>query len=117
MSWFSRLRASRAEIASEDLRSLLAGIPATPISAARAREQGIFAGTILALTYQPDGGIGLRAHLDDGTGAITLIFLGRREIPGIELGRRLTASGVVALLDGLPVIYNPEYELLPGVSE
>ena len=43
--------------------------------------------------------------------AATLVWLGRRAIPGIEPGRELNVRGRVALRDGRKVIYNPYYEL------
>src|SRR5690606_31349904 len=60
-------------------------------------------------THQP----ALEAELYDGTGAVTLVWLGRRSIPGIEPGRRITVRGPVAERDGQPVIFNPHYELSP----
>ena len=53
----------------------------------------------------------LEAELFDGTDGITLVWMGRRRIPGIEPGRTLRASGRVAVRDGRKVIYNPYYEL------
>ncbi len=53
----------------------------------------------------------LEAELFDGTEGITLVWLGRRRIPGIEPGRTLRASGRVAVRDGQKVLYNPYYEL------
>lgn len=53
----------------------------------------------------------LEAELFDGTDAITLVWLGRRRIPGIEPGQTVLASGRVAERDGDKVIYNPYYEL------
>jgi len=53
----------------------------------------------------------LQAELIDGTGSITLVWLGRRRIPGIEPGRTLEAYGCVADRGDGPVIFNPRYEL------
>lgn len=53
----------------------------------------------------------LEAELFDGSEGITLVWLGRRRIPGIEPGRTLRARGRVALRDGRKVLYNPYYEL------
>ncbi|MGH3979120.1 MAG: OB-fold nucleic acid binding domain-containing protein [Pseudonocardiaceae bacterium] len=53
----------------------------------------------------------LEAELFDGTEGITLVWLGRRRIPGIEPGRTLKASGRVAVRNGRKVLYNPYYEL------
>ena len=54
----------------------------------------------------------LSAELFDGSGTITLVWLGRRRIPGIEPGRTVLARGSVGEHDGHPAIYNPRYELV-----
>jgi hypothetical protein len=53
----------------------------------------------------------LEAELYDGTDGVTLIWLGRRRIPGIEPGRTLKARGRIAVRDGRKVLYNPYSEL------
>ena len=53
----------------------------------------------------------LRAELADGRDAVTVIWLGRNRITGIEPGRVLSVEGTLALRRGRPVIYNPRYEL------
>ena len=53
----------------------------------------------------------LEADLYDGSDVVTLVWLGRRHIAGIEPGRQLTARGRVAVRDDRKVIYNPYYEL------
>ena len=42
---------------------------------------------------------------------VTLVWLGRRQILGIEPGRQLTARGRIAMRDDRKVMYNPFYEL------
>src|SRR5262249_38897823 len=53
----------------------------------------------------------LEAELFDGTEGVTLIWVGRRRIPGIEVGRRIKVRGRMALRNGRKVLYNPYYEL------
>jgi hypothetical protein len=53
----------------------------------------------------------LEAELFDGTDGVTLVWLGRRRIPGIEPGRTVKARGRMADRDGRKVLYNPYYEL------
>ena len=53
----------------------------------------------------------LKAELFDGTDGVTLIWLGRRRIPGIEPGRTMRVRGRLALRDGRKVLYNPYYEI------
>lgn len=56
----------------------------------------------------------LEAELFDGTEGVTLVWLGRRRIPGIEPGRTVRARGRMAVRDGRKVLYNPYYELQPS---
>lgn len=53
----------------------------------------------------------VEADLQDGTGIITLIWMGRDRITGIEPGTRMTVSGLAALRGGHRVMYNPRYEI------
>jgi hypothetical protein len=53
----------------------------------------------------------LEAELFDGTEGVTLVWLGRRRIPGIEPGRTIKVQGRLAVRDGRKVLYNPYYEL------
>ena len=50
-------------------------------------------------------------QLDDGSGRIDAVFMGRRSIPGIEPGARLTLEGTVCAAQALPRMFNPRYEL------
>ncbi|MFD1814037.1 OB-fold nucleic acid binding domain-containing protein [Rhodococcus gannanensis] len=54
----------------------------------------------------------VRAELFDGTDPVTLVWIGRRRIPGIETGKQLLVRGRLGDRDGQKVIYNPYYELL-----
>ncbi len=56
----------------------------------------------------------LHAELYDGTDSVSLIWLGRRSIPGVVTGRTVKAKGRLAMRDGHKVIYNPDYELMPA---
>jgi hypothetical protein len=54
----------------------------------------------------------LEVEMWDETGGITLQFLGRRELAGLDVGAQLRAEGMVGEVDGLLTILNPNYELL-----
>jgi hypothetical protein len=54
----------------------------------------------------------LEIELWDQTGGVTLQFLGRREIIGLEVGSQLRAEGMVGEQEGSLTILNPSYELL-----
>jgi hypothetical protein len=70
------------------------------------------AGRITSVVYTPRENVPtLEAELYDGSDSITLVWLGRRRIAGIEPGRRLIVRGRVGDHEGNPAIYNPWYEL------
>jgi hypothetical protein len=52
-------------------------------------------------------------ELYDGSGATTVVWLGRRSIPGIVAGRRMRVNGRMTVIDGRKRIYNPRYILKP----
>jgi hypothetical protein len=71
-------------------------------------------GTLRTVTLRPRGGVpALEAELYDGTGSITVIWLGRRQITGVNPGRSLEIQGRVGRHDGQRIMYNPRYELMP----
>ncbi len=71
-------------------------------------------GTVRSLTVRPRGGVpALEAELYDGSGVITIVWLGRRRIAGIDPGRSMRVTGRIGVHDGVRIIYNPRYELIP----
>ena len=69
-------------------------------------------GRLRSVEYGPqDATATLEAELFDGTEGVTLIWLGRRRIPGIEPGRTMRVRGRIALREGRKVLYNPYYEI------
>jgi len=83
-----------------------------PIEQATDRERVELQGSLRTVTLRPRGGVpALEAELYDGSGVITLIWLGRRRIAGIEPGRRLQVNGRIGAHDGMRVMFNPRYEL------
>ncbi|MFW6205393.1 MAG: OB-fold nucleic acid binding domain-containing protein [Actinomycetota bacterium] len=87
----------------------------TPVSEISDRERARVRGTLQTVTLQPRAGMpALEAELYDGSGVVTLVWLGRRRITGIDCGRRLVASGRVASVEGRRLMYNPQYRLLPA---
>jgi len=74
-------------------------------------------GRLKTVTFTPCTNLPLlEAVLYDGSDMITLVWLGRRRIAGIEPGRVLTARGRVAIREERKVIYNPHYTLAPPSS-
>lgn len=84
-----------------------------PISAARSRHRVRVAGTIRSTRVQPQGGVStFECVIADGTGNMSVVFLGRRQLAGLETGRRMIAEGMVSNHLGRLAILNPTYELL-----
>lgn len=108
------LTASREELQADDERRASVAHGATPIAELVPRRITTVAGTVAALTYRPRGQApALVARLFDGSGSIDLVFLGRRDVPGIEPGGHLVAHGMVYDDAGRRAIFNPAYELIP----
>ncbi|HEV2310716.1 MAG TPA: OB-fold nucleic acid binding domain-containing protein, partial [Acidimicrobiia bacterium] len=77
------------------------------------RERVRVAGRVHALRVQPWAGQPtLECTITDGTGRLTVVFLGRRSIAGIEPGARIVVDGMVGTRAGQRVILNPDYQLL-----
>ncbi len=53
----------------------------------------------------------MEADLRDGTGTVTLLWLVRRDIPGVQPGRRLIVRDRIPRIRGARTIYNPIYQL------
>lgn len=69
-------------------------------------------GTLRTVTLRPRGGVpALEAELYDGSGVITVVWLGRRQITGIGPGRQIIVEGRIGVQDGQRIMYNPRYEL------
>jgi RecG-like helicase len=73
-------------------------------------------GTIRTARLRPQSSVPMcEVELWDGSGSLTLLWLGRPSIPGIGVGRSLIAQGRISRSSqGSPAIYNPRYELLPN---
>jgi hypothetical protein len=85
----------------------------TPIAEATWRSHVKVAGRVRSLRVQPRVGVPtLECTLVDDTGGITLVFLGRRKVAGINCGRRLFAEGTVGEHHGRLAILNPIFDLL-----
>ncbi|MGD0895981.1 MAG: amino acid permease [Acidimicrobiales bacterium] len=90
----------------------------TPIVEVQWRDRVRVAGRIRSVRV-PAGGAtaNLECTLVDSTGAILLVFQGRRHIPGVQQGARLVARGMVGAWQGQLAILNPVYELIAGPEQ
>jgi hypothetical protein len=85
-----------------------------PIAKAVPRSEVCLQGTLVSADPIPHrAATWLVAVLSDGTGEVSLIWMGRGSIPGIEPGRTLRVKGRLAIDEGRKVIFNPYYQLIP----
>lgn len=111
----ARLTADSQDLQRAELQQESAQAGATAVTSCSRGEPVCVAGSLQTVTLRPRAGVPtLEAQLYDGTGTITLIWLGRRRIRGIECGRSLVARGRLTTHDGRPTIYNADYELRPA---
>jgi hypothetical protein len=107
-----RLTASAAELDAEELQRDSAQSGSMPVSVCRRGQVVSVTGRLRTVVYTPRTNLPtLEAELYDGSDLVTLVWLGRRHIAGIEPGRCVTARGRIAVRDDRKVIYNPYYEL------
>jgi hypothetical protein len=84
----------------------------TPIGAARFRQTERLSGRIHSVRMSPVAGSpALECALVDDTGTISVVFFGRRSIPGIEVGTRMTVEGMIGEHRGRLALINPAYRL------
>ncbi|MST31699.1 hypothetical protein GHK86_03015 [Acidimicrobiaceae bacterium USS-CC1] len=79
---------------------------------ARTRARVVVTGTISAVEVVAHGiGPACCCTIDDGTGRLDLLFLGRRSMPGLGVGARCRVEGTVLAEGGRLVVWNPLYRL------
>ncbi|MBZ9598590.1 OB-fold nucleic acid binding domain-containing protein [Streptomyces yangpuensis] len=109
-----RLSTSQEELHSAELQEDAEAAGCTRICDCDDRQIVKVTGTLRTVTLRPRAGVpALEAELFDGSGALDVVWLGRRSIVGIEPGRRMIASGRISLSHGRRVLFNPKYELRP----
>ncbi|MBO0869930.1 MAG: OB-fold nucleic acid binding domain-containing protein [Micromonosporaceae bacterium] len=113
-----RLVASEEELDAEELQREAVQLGCACAHDVKRGEKVTVSGRLRTVVYTPRTNLPtLEADLYDGTDVVTLVWLGRRQIAGIEPGRQLTARGRIAVRDDRKVIYNPYYELEPAHGE
>ena len=84
-----------------------------PISNATWRRRAHVRGQVTGIRTAPSGGTPrVDVEVWDTTGGITLQFLGRREIAGLDVGSTICAEGMVGEIEGSLTILNPSYEIV-----
>ncbi|NTW38383.1 MAG: DNA-binding protein [Cellulomonadaceae bacterium] len=116
--FFRNLVASQAEIEAVEERKETERRGCTAVSDLSSRRRAQVSGVLRSVTLRPRQTTqALEAELYDGSGSLRVIWLGRRQIRGIEPGRRARVEGLVCIKDGRPTMFNPRYELVPRPGE
>jgi hypothetical protein len=105
------------EIRAENLRRWVTSIEdVTTLADVQPRKRTRVAGVIQNIRIDPrNGRDAIEATVIDGTHRMVAKWLGRSSLSGIQLGMGLILEGVPgAGPDGLLVMLNPEYVLVPG---
>ncbi len=111
----NRLVATRDELEAQELQEGTSTLGGTPIGKCGDREEVTLCGTLRTVTLRPRAGVpALEAELYDGSGTVAIVWLGRRQIAGVEPGRGIRVHGRIALNEGRSVMFNPRYELRPS---
>ena len=76
-------------------------------------EEVTMAGSVTSVGNLSEENPALEIELSDTTGQIFVVWLGRRRIPGIDVGRRMVIHGRLNCVSEHPTVFNPRYELLP----
>jgi hypothetical protein len=83
-----------------------------PIAELSFRQRAKVAGKVYSMRVQPWSGVAaLELNLIDDTGALTVVFFGRRHLAGVTAGTRLLIEGVVSEHKGSMAVLNPAYEI------
>jgi RecG-like helicase len=86
-----------------------------PIGSVRFRQRAQVRGKVRTVRVQPLAGTPtLECVLADETGQLSVVFLGRRHVAGISVGRSMMVEGVLGQHHGRLCFINPTYELVTG---
>src|SRR5262245_44799264 len=85
----------------------------TAISAVRWRDRVRVRGQVRSMRVAPQRDVAtLECVIDDGTGTLLAVFLGRRELAGVKVGSRIEVTGTAGVHQNRLAILNPGYRLL-----
>ena len=110
--FFSRMSESDELRYAEEIEEWASTVPdSVRIRDAVTRDRSKLAGVVRRITVRPlEGHESLEALLYDGTGEVTVVWMGRRTIPGLGLGTRLVVDGMLAEQRGERRLVNPNFE-------
>lgn len=112
----SKLTAHPDQLRDQEVRAFCGGLPGVEqIAAIRPRQRTRLAGIVQSIKVIPRGSTAiLEIEIDDGTDQLIGVWYGRREIPGIALGRPLIVEGTTMKTYDRDSLYmiNPAYHLV-----
>ncbi|MDR2973845.1 MAG: OB-fold nucleic acid binding domain-containing protein [Propionibacteriaceae bacterium] len=125
MSLASRLRArltrvfsSNDDLVAQEMAATTTHVGAQTIASIKARQVVHLYGEVHSVTINPSGSLaGFQADFYDGTGHLTLAWLGRSHVPGIVVGSTMRVTGRVTRQGSDLVVYNPVYTIEADESE
>ena len=118
--FWHRWNRSQEQVEAEELQEQLRaadGTALTPINCCNPGQTVTVRGMVRNVTLRPQGQApALEIELYDGSGSVSVVWLGRRRIPGIDAGRTIVVHGRLTCNTEHPTIYNPRYELKPSTA-
>ncbi len=111
---------TQAQAEADELRERVHGADVadlTPIDRCTPGQTVTVSGMVRSMTIRPRSNVpALEIDLYDGSGSVSVVWLGRRRIPGIDPGRSMVVCGRLTCNTDSPTIYNPKYELKPSAG-
>jgi hypothetical protein len=96
------------------LREYCDALGLTPTTDLEPRTRVRVGGEVRSVRVVPRAGApALEVNVNDGLGSATAVFLGRRNIAGINPGRKMIVEGIAGKYGNRFLIFNPLYTLLP----
>ena len=118
--FWHRWTRSQSQVEAEELQDQLRGADDAALTAIDCCTPGqtvTVRGMVRSVTLRPQGTApALEIELYDGSGSVSVVWLGRRRIPGIDAGRTICVRGRLTCNTDNPTIYNPRYELKPSAE-
>jgi RecG-like helicase len=110
--FFRRMAESDEQRYAEEILAWAQNVPGSVrIAEAQPRSRVKLAGVVRRITVRPlEGHESLEAILFDGTGEVTVMWMGRRAIRGLTLGTRLIVEGLLAEQRSERRLVNPTFE-------
>ena len=116
--WWSSWTRSQEEVEAGELTTQAQARGAMAIAACQRGQSVSIHGIIRSVTLRPRATAPtLEAEVYDGSGHISLVWIGHRRLSGVDVGRPISAEGRVTCPSGQATIFNPSYRLYPEPAE